>query len=187
MSKIVMTFEAYQTYSDYSKNGDKLGNNIEKLRDDLESDVTIRAKHLAPTFDDKWISSVEDISDDKKGIKFEIKTTTGDTLHAFKIGRFLGSWEWYLNKKKMSESDIHTILTNKGLTPLERWELNFKGFDSTYMYSDSSNVYNKGSQQEKEILKMYNDLSSSDKRNAYKIYSESGRSDIKPFAEFKGI
>jgi|DEB19_MinimDraft_2_1074335.scaffolds.fasta_scaffold00094_26 hypothetical protein len=183
MNKIVMTFEAYQTYNDYDKNG----NNTDKVKKDLESDVLIKAKHLTPTFDDKWISSINDVSDDKKGIKFEIKTTTGDTLHAFKIGRFLGSWEWYLNKKKMTESDIRIILTNKGLTPLERWELNFKGFDDTYVYSDSSRVYITGSKQEKEILKMYNDLSNADKRIAYKIYTESGRREIKPFIEFKGI
>lgn len=180
MSKIIMTFEAYQTYNDYGKTA-------EQMPTELERDVNIRAKHLMPTFDDKWISSIEDISDEKKGIKFEIKTSTKDTLHAFKIGKFLGSWEWYLNKKKKAESEIKQYFMETAISPLNRWELNFKRFDSTYMYSDSSSVYSAGNKHEKEILSLYDLLSTSDKRKAYKTYTESGRNDIKPFAEFKGI
>lgn len=180
MSKIIMTFEAYQTYSDYGKTSIQMP--IE-----LEKDVTLRVKHLMPSWDDKWISSINDLSDEKKGIKFEIKTSTGDILHAFKIGRFLGSWEWYLNKKKKSENEIKQYFMETAISPLERWTLNFKGFDSTYPYSDSAKVYKAGYNQEKEIMSLYNSLTSADKRKAYKIYTESGRSDIKPFAEFKGV
>lgn len=180
MSKIIMTFEAYQTYNDYGKTA-------EQMPMELEKDLNLKVKHLMPTFDNKWISSVDDVSDDKKGIKFEIKTSTGDTLHAFKIGRFLGNWEWYLNKKKKSENEIKTYFMETAISPLERWTLNFKGFDSTYHFADDSRSYNSGLAHEKQITSLYDSLTSSDKRKAYKIYTESGRSDIKPFAEFRGV
>lgn len=180
MNKIVMTFEAYQTYNDYGKNAIQMPNELEK-------DVTLRVKHLTPTFDDKWISSIEDSSDEKKGIKFEIKISTGDILHAFKIGKFLGNWEWYLNKKKKSENEIKQYFMETAISPLERWTLNFKGFDSTYHFADDSRSYNSGLAHERKIISIYDSLTSSDKRKAYKIYTESGRSDIKPFAEFKGV
>lgn len=180
MSKIIMTFEAYQTYSDYGKMA-------EQMPSELESNVITSLKHLMPTFDDKWIESVSDVSDEKKGIKFEIKTSTGDILHAFKIGKNIGNWEWYLNKKKKSGPEIKTYFMETAISPLERWELNFKGFDRYYYYSDDSRAYNAGLNREKQILNLYDALSSSDKRKAYKVYSQSGLNDIKSFPEFKGV
>lgn len=181
----IMTFEAYQTYSDY-KNYPKTDSSPESLL----NDVTVSVKHLLPTFEDKWIKSIEEQSDDKKGIKFQINLTNGDTIHAFKIGRFWGQWEWYLNKKKKNSNDIKKYLSEALMSPLELWQLNFAGFDRYYMYADDSRAYNSGSAHEKSIVDMYNKLSSADKKKAYKIYTEYNGKNNTPsvsFPEFKGV
>lgn len=183
MNKIVMTFEAYQTYSDYEKGG----KSITSPKDMLQG-VTISVKHLTPSFDDKWIESIEDQSDEKKGIKFEIKLINGDVIHAFKVGRVFNQWEWYLNKKKKSDREIKSYLSNALLTPYERWESNFNSFDKTYMYSDDSRAYKSGAAHEKEIIALYANLSNSDKKTAYKKYTETiGKENPISFSEFKGI
>ena len=182
MNKIVMTFEAYQTYSDYK------GKGITPSSEDLLKDVTVSVKHLLPTFDEKWIKSVEEQSDEKKGIKFQITLSNGDLIHAFKIGRYWGQWEWYLNKKKKNDREIREYLTSKLLSPYDRWELNFNGFDQYYMYADDNRAYNSGAAHEKTIMKLYSELSSSDKKKAYKKYTETrGKENPISFPEFKGI
>lgn len=182
MNKVVMTFEAYQTYNDLLKDGGRFKQTPEILADN----VKLIVKKLMPTFEDKWISSVEDLSDEKKGIKFEIKLSTGDLIHAFKVEKEFGKWEFYLNKKKKDESSLKKYFLENAISPLEKWELKFKSFDYNYTYSDDSRVYNAGLNNEKEIMAIYDTLSMSDKRKAYKIYSEKGLKDTKPFAEFKG-
>jgi hypothetical protein len=185
MSKIIMTFEAYQTYSDYSK----VGKGVKTPSpEELLKDVTVSVKHILPTFEEKWIKSIEEQSDEKKGIKFEIKLSSGDVIHAFKISRWWGQWEWYLNKKKKSKEDIETELFNKLLTPFDRWKNNFNAFDRYYMYSDDRRSYNSGRDHEKQINSLYDALSNSDKKKAYKYYTESGKVDNPVnFPEFKGL
>lgn len=182
-NKIVMTFEAYQTYSDYQN--PKKGN--WGSPEDLVADVKLTVKHTTPTFDDKWIKSIADQSDDAKGIKFEIKLSTGDILHAFKIGSMRGSWELYLNKKKKSQQEIRTELIKKSLSPLEQWELAWKSHDTYYNYSDSHDVWKSGVASEKNIVALYDKLCASDKKKAYKIYTERDNQSTKSFPEFKGL
>lgn len=183
MSRIVMTFEAYQTYNDYLKDAER----FRQTPESLEYNVKLILKRLMPTLDDKWISSVEDVSDEKKGIKFEIRMSTGDVIHAFKVGSELGKWEFYLNKKKTDESSLKKYFLENAISPLERWELKFKNFDHNWAFADDMRAYRAGQNSEKEIMAIYDTLSTSDKRKAYKIYSEKGFKDTKPFAEFKGV
>jgi hypothetical protein len=180
----LMTFEAYQTYNDYNKSGKAFGS-----PEDLKADVLISVKHLIPVKFDKaegFIKSIEDQSQDKKGIKFEIKLTTGDIIHAYKIGSFRGSWEWYLNKKKLTKDQIVAILLDKMYTPYEIWQMNFDGFDKYHMFSDDNRAYSAGKSQEKEIERMYNGLSNNEKTKAYKYYVSKSQSPI-DFVNFKGI
>lgn len=178
----LMMYEKYQTYKDYQKNPNmKFGSPA-----DLLDDVKISTKHILPSFDDKWIKSIEDQSDDEKGIKFEIKLSTGDTIHAFKVGSFRFGWEFYLNKKKMNADEIKRTLVQKAFTPYEIWQMNFDGFDKYYMFSDDSKAYNSGSSHEKQIMKMYDALSSSDKKKAYKYYTTKEKDPI-DFLQFRGI
>lgn len=178
----LMTFEAYQTYDDYGKKS--FGS-----PEDLEADVLISVKHLIPVNFDKansFIKSIEDQSENKKGIKFEIKLTTGDTIHAFKVGSLRGSWEWYLNKRKLTKDQIVTILLDKMYTPYEIWQINFDNSDKTYMFSDDHRAYSKGFSQQKEVTRMYDTLSNNEKTKAYKYYVSKSQSPI-DFVNFKGI
>lgn len=178
-----MTFEAYKTYNDYVKNGKSLATPETMLRD-----VTISVKHLTPTFDEKWIKEIQDQSDEKKGIKFEIKLINGDIIHAFKIGNYYNEWEWYLNKKKKSAKDIKEHLSSTLLSAYDRWEMNFNSFDSYYMYSDDHRAWKSGVEHEKQIIKLYSDLSTNDKKKAYKKYTETrGKENPVSFPEFKGV
>jgi hypothetical protein len=182
-SKIVMTFEAYKTYSDYVKGGKALATPETMLRD-----ITIAVKHLMPTFDDKWIKEIQDQSDEKKGIKFQIDLVNRDIIHAFKIDTLYNQWEWYLNKKKLSANEIKDILSSKLLDPYDRWEMNFKSFDSYYMYSDDQRAWRSGVEHEKQIIKLYSELSTNNKKKAYKKYTETrGKENPVSFPEFKGV
>ena len=178
-----MTFEAYKTYNDYVKNGKSLATPETMLKD-----VTVSVKHLTPTFDDKWIKEIQDQSDEKKGIKFQITLINGDIIHAFKIGQYFNEWEWYLNKKKKSGKEIKEYLSSNLLSPYERWEMNYNSFDHYYMYSDDHRAYKRGSEHRNQITKLYSELSSNDKKKAYKKYTETvGKENPVSFLEFKGV
>ena len=152
----------YQTYSDYKNS--KWGN-----PDDLKQDAIVAARHVIPVDSketDSYIKNVVDQSDDKKGIKFEIVLTTGDVLHAFKVGRFTQHWEWYINKKRSSEGEIYDQLEEKIYKPYDRWQRQYDMQDKYYMYADDSRSYKAGSSHEKIIKGLYDKLSTADKKRA---------------------
>lgn len=151
----------YQKYSDYQKGWG--------TPEDIKNDVILSVKHLIPKdfkSSEEEIVSVEDQSDEQKGIKFEIKLKSGDTIHAYKIGKFRMQWEWYLNKKKLSDKEIKNILEEKMYTPFERWKRHYDMRDETYMYSDDHRAYTSGRSHEEMLQKMYDKLSTSDKKKA---------------------
>jgi hypothetical protein len=152
----------YQTYSDYQ-------NKSWGSPEDLKQDAIVAAKKLIPVEwkqADSHIKTVSDQSDDKKGIKFEIALKSGDILHAFKMGSFRTHWEWYLNKKKLSPSEIYSQLEEKMYKPFERWARQYDMRDSTYMYADDVASYKSGEAHEKFIRGLYDKLSSIDKKRA---------------------
>jgi len=164
-------FEAkYHTFADYANKGDKWG-----TPEELEKDALITAKHIIPGDWDKVekdIKSIENQSDDNKGIKFEFKLKSGDILHLFKVGRFRGSWEIYVNKKKMKDKyDAYAELLKK-LPKLEAYLISMKGFDSTYMYADDGRAYRSGSAHEKALRQLYSSLSPGDKKKAHKAFKD---------------
>jgi len=162
MMKYIMTFEKYQTYSDYKQGGMRWGS-----PEDLKDDAILTLKRLLPTFDEKWIDSVEDMSDDKKGIKFEIKVGK-DIIHMFKTGNYRGSWEYYLNKKKSSESKVQDHLEAANMSQVEKFLKHVAGYDFWADYIDNGGQRNDAVSNNKSIEDIFNSLSKSDKKEAVK-------------------
>lgn len=161
--KYVMTFEKYQTYGDYKKGRGSWGS-----PEDLEADVILTLKRLLPSFDDKWIDSVEDQSDDKKGIKFEIKVGK-NLIHMFKVGNWRGQWEFYLNKKKVSEADVETALEKDNMSELDRFMKKVGGFDFYADKIDNGGQWRQAKFNNSAVKKVFDELSSSDKKKAIKL------------------
>jgi hypothetical protein len=158
--------EKYQTYPEYQKKGSRFGS-----PQDLLDDVTISVKHLLPVERSKaldHIKSIEDQSDDAKGIKFQINLKSGDTIHAYKVGPIRMSWEWYLNKKKLNANDIYQSLEATLYSPLDRWKRQYDMSDTTAQYSDDPRVWRESSAHDKAVKALYDKLSSSDKKKADK-------------------
>jgi hypothetical protein len=154
--------EQYQKYADYrsSRDGDP-----RVLKADAE--VTI-ARIIPLEFREAKtkIKSIEDQSEDNKGIKFEIRLTSGEVIYAFKIGQFRGEWEWYFNKKKMSDRELREALEDKMLTPFEKWKRHYDMSDKDYAYANDRRSYTTGAAHAKHIETLYDALSSSDKKKA---------------------
>jgi hypothetical protein len=169
--KHVYTFEGfltekYQTYPEYQKKGFKFGS-----AEDLLNDVTLSVKHLLPVEWGKaadFIKSIEDQSDDQKGIKFQINLKSGDTIHGYKLGPMRMSWEWYLNKKKLNSHEIYQSLETTMYSPLDRWKRQYAMADSTAQYSDDPRVWRESSAHDLAVKNLYDKLSTSDKAKADK-------------------
>lgn len=158
----VFVNEKYTKYRDY-------GGSLQGSPEIVKGDLLGTLYHLIPvSYKDakSKIKSVEDVSVPDKGIKFEVKLTTGDTIHAFKTSTFRGDWEWYFNKKKVSQYDLVRSMESKMFTPFENWKRHYDSFDQSYMYSDDARAYGSGSNHQKFIEDLYNSLSASDKKKA---------------------
>ena len=180
-SKFVMTFEKYQKYSDYKNKPDAEG----FVEDDLRREI-IKLFTYAGISDNLKDMIFTDQSSDK-GIKWEIevKGKGKDLIHAYKIGRYLGDWELYLNKKKASKYDIQQYFLNKYVSDLDRYIAAANGFDSTYQYSDDSRAYKRGQNQAQNLIDLYAKLSNSDKKKAHKAYVDATKNNV-DFNDFQG-
>lgn len=141
----------------------------EEIEERVKNGLMDKLRHrIPPKFSEynKYIKSITDVSDEKKGIKFEIKLTTGDILHAFRTDVHYNNWYWYLNRKKIREEDIFNKLEPLLLTPYEIWKNNYDGLDDTYEYSDDHGAYMRGAQKRGKVNYLYNKLSPSDKKKA---------------------
>ena len=159
--KYIMTFESYQSYSDYEKGKSKTG------PAEMESDATATLKKLLPTFDEKWIDSIEDQSTDK-GIKFQFKIGK-DTVHMFKVGRWLGQWEFYLNRKKSDKAKIRTHLEDNNMSALDKFIKYATGYDYHVAYIDDGRAYKNAKANNSYIRDLFDGLSNSDKKKAVKL------------------
>lgn len=167
--KYVKTFESYQKYADFKSMS--WGTSAE-----LKDDAVLSIKRALPTFDDKWIDSIEDLSQDDKGIKFEVKVGK-DTIHMYKIDRFRGNWEYYLNKKKMTRDNLRAELERKHLSKLDTFLKYASGFDFYAEYIDNGRQYQNALANNNEIIALYKELGASDQKKAkqelYKKFSKS--------------
>jgi hypothetical protein len=162
--KNIQTFQEFlNEYQTYAKYGSR------ETPGSVKADVILNVKDLIPVPAkdvDKEIVSVEDQSDDTKGIKFEIVLKSKDVIHAFKISAAPGHWEWHLNKKKMTVSQIIETLEDKMYTPFEKWLRHYEMRDPYYQMADDHRSYKSGQAQEEHVRKLYDKLSASDKKKA---------------------
>jgi hypothetical protein len=171
--KYVKTFEAYQTYSDYQKKGKTWG-----TPEDLKDDAILTLKRALPTFDEKWIDKVEDQSDDTKGIKFEFKIGK-DLVHMYKVNNWRGQWEFYLNKKKSDASQIKDYLEKAHMSKLDVFLKYAAGFDYYTEYIDNGSQYQAAQANNAAILKMWAELSTSERNKAKKeLYKKGDREKV---------
>jgi len=131
----------------------------------IKQDAVITAKRLLPTFDDRWISDVIDQSSEK-GTKIKIELISGDFIHAFKSGKWVGSWDFYLNKKKKTEREITDYLETKLMKPLDMFYTYLKGYNLYTEYIDDGNERKAANANNKLIHDKFNKLSDSDKEIA---------------------
>lgn len=164
--KYIMTFENYQTYSDYEMGRSKWGS-----PEELKDDAIISLKKMLPTSDEKWIDEVEDLSNEKKGIKFQVKIGK-DLVHMFKVGSARGYWEYYLNKKKTDERKLQDHFDKTLMSPLDAFMKYARGYDFYAGYIDDGGQYQRAIANNKAITDMFNNLSSSDKKKAVKMLNK---------------
>jgi 8-oxo-dGTP pyrophosphatase MutT (NUDIX family) len=165
-----------------------------KREEFILQDLRYQIRHALPfAWDeaDKQIISIEDKSVEDKGVKFEIKLKTRDTVTAYKTGTFAGDWEFYLNGKKTgrrgNRQELASLLYDR-ISDLEKYLLGIKSYDFNYQYADDHRAYTAGSNSSNDLVEIYSKLSGSDKKKAYNEYLKHVPKDsIKPFNEFSGI
>jgi hypothetical protein len=161
--KYIMTFEKYQTYDDYKKGRGSWGS-----PEELKADAILTLKKLMPSFDEKWINSIEDVSVESKGIKFEAKVGK-NLIHMFKVGGLRGQWEFYLNKKKVSEADLEAALEKDNMSDLDLFMKKVGSFDFYADKIDNGGQWRQAKFNNSAVKKVFDKLSSSDKKKAIKL------------------
>ena len=183
--KYVKTFEAYVSYSDYEKKNSRWGS-----PSDIESDLRqVMNNILTYGGISDHLEDIEfnDQSSDR-GIKWEIRIfgeKGSDTIHAYKKTTWQGDYEFYLNKKKSSKSDIQQYFLDAYVSDLDNYIASMKSYDVHYQKSDDSRAYKRGASHAEELKQMYAKLSSKDQKAAAEAYAK--RHDVKvDYKTFKG-
>jgi hypothetical protein len=145
--------------------------------EELKDDAIISLKRMLPTFDEKWIDSVEDQSDDKKGIKFEFKVGK-DLVHMFKVGGNRGYWEYYLNKKKTGERKLQDHFDKTLMSPIDAFMKYASSYDFYSDYIDDGGQYQRAVANNKVVKDMFDKLSKSDQKEAIKILNKQFDKDL---------
>lgn len=159
--KHLMTFEKYYAYNDFKKNWGS--------PDEMKQEVEWIMARLLPKED--MLKSIEDLSTDK-GIKFEIKLSSKDTIHMYKVSGWRmqenDGWEYYYNKKKTIYRKLKNQLEKEILSDLELFLKYFKSYDLYSQYIDDGGQYRAATDNNSSIIDRFNNLSSSDKKKAKK-------------------
>jgi hypothetical protein len=144
----------YQKYSDYK--------NRAFTPEKMQSDANLFVKKLMPTFCNSWINQVEEQSDELKGIKFEF-IVKSETIQVIKLGGFLGDWDLFLNKKRISKTDLTNFLEKKYMTGLEIFCKYVMGYNFHLNMLEYSGDYVKVSEKNKNIESIFAGLNDQDK------------------------
>jgi hypothetical protein len=147
----------YQTYNDYK--------NRAFTPEKMQSDATLFVKKLMPTFCNSWINQVEEQSDELKGIKFEF-IVKSETIQVIKLGGFLGDWDLFLNKKRISKTDLTNFLEKKYMTELEIFCKYVMGYNFHLNMLEYNGDYVKVSEKNKNIESIFAGLNDQDKAKA---------------------
>ena len=180
--KYIKLFEAFMSYDDLSRKGG--WGSPSDIEEDLRMTV-INLMRYGNVSDRLKDIEFEDQSSDK-GVKWEIVVSGkgDDIIHAYKDDKWRGQYKWFLNKKKSSTNDIQKYFLDKYTDQLEQYIASMKAFDFHYQMADGA-AYKKGLAHAEELRKLYDSLSSSDKKKAHleftKLYSSK-----QDFKSFKG-
>jgi hypothetical protein len=147
----------YQKYSDYK--------NRAFTPEKMQSDANLFVKKLMPTFCNSWINQVEEQSDELKGIKFEF-IVKSETIQVIKLGGFLGDWDLFLNKKRISKTDLTNFLEKKYMTGLEIFCKYVMGYNFHLNMLEYNGDYVKVSEKNKNIESIFAGLNDQDKAKA---------------------
>jgi hypothetical protein len=147
----------YQTYNDYK--------NRAFTPEKMQSDAVLFVKKLMPTFCNSWINQVEEQSDELKGIKFEF-IVKSETIQVIKLGGFLGDWDLFLNKKRISKTDLTNLLEKKYMTGLEIFCKYVMGYNFHLNMLEYNGDYVKVSEKNKNIESIFAGLNDQDKAKA---------------------
>ena len=147
----------YQTYNDYK--------NRAFTPEKMQSDANLFVKKLMPTFCNSWINQVEEQSDELKGIKFEF-IVKSETIQVIKLGGFLGDWDLFLNKKRISKTDLTNFLEKKYMTGLEIFCKYVMGYNFHLNMLEYNGDYVKVSEKNKNIESIFACLNDQDKAKA---------------------
>lgn len=165
--------EKYQTYADYEKQGSKWGS-----PEEVKEDAVLSLKRLLPTFDEQWIASIDDVSVPAKGIMFKIELSDGTLIHMVKIDRWRGQWQYYLNKKQITDRDLQKELDKQFLSPVDKFIKYVKWYDFYADYIDDGGQHRGVKKSNENIENMFNELSPKDKREAWKKMKQLQHFDI---------
>jgi hypothetical protein len=147
----------YQKYNDYK--------NRAFTPEKMQSDANLFVKKLMPTFCNSWINQVEEQSDELKGIKFEF-IVKSETIQVIKLGGFLGDWDLFLNKKRISKTDLTNFLEKKYMTGLEIFCKYVMGYNFHLNMLEYNGDYVKVSEKNKNIESIFAGLNDQDKAKA---------------------
>jgi hypothetical protein len=147
----------YQTYNDYK--------NRAFTPEKMQSDAVLFVKKLMPTFCNSWINQVEEQSDELKGIKFEF-IVKSETIQVIKLGGFLGDWDLFLNKKRISKTDLTNFLEKKYMTPLEIFCKYAMAYNFYLNMVECKTQYNEVKARNKNIENIFIGLNNQDKAKA---------------------
>ena len=113
-----------------------------------------------------------------EGIKFEFKIGK-DLVHMFKVDRWIGQWEYYLNKKKSDEYKIQKHFDETLMSPLESFLKYATGYDFYAAYIDDGRQYQNATANNKRIEDGFSKLSKSDQKKAVKeLYKKFDKDDV---------
>jgi hypothetical protein len=147
----------YQKYNDYK--------NRAFTPEKMQSDANLFVKKLMPTFCNSWINQVEEQSDELKGIKFEF-IVKSETIQVIKLGGFLGDWDLFLNKKRISKTDLTNFLEKKYMTSLEIFCKYAMAYNFYLNMVECKTQYNEVKARNKNIENIFIGLNNQDKAKA---------------------
>lgn len=182
--KYVKTFEAYVSYDKLKNWGPNPPSEVEdELRTQMINLFIAGGAGISNYLNDVIYT---DQSTDK-GIKWQIEVQGKgtDIIHAYKVDKWRGQYEWYLNKKKSSKYDIQQYFLDKYISKTEQYYTLLKNFDRNkkdHRHFKSLDEYNA---QAKKLADLYDSMSSKEQKVAHQRYMEFFKENI-PFNEFKG-
>lgn len=177
------TFEAYVSY-------DKLKNWGVHPPSEVEDELRTQLVHLflyAGISNHINDMNYTDQSTDK-GIKWQIEVIgpgRKDLIHAYKVDKWRGQYEWYLNKKKSSKADIQKFFLDQYVSKTEQYYHLLKNFDidkKSHAHFKSQDEYKAQAQ---KLADLYDSMSTKEKKVAHQRYMKFFKQDIQ-FDQFKG-